>query len=62
MKTMEMSLEDIFLKITMGEGVDLKDDNNTEASAETPAETTEEIVSETTENTETQDNEKEGEK
>ena len=54
MKTMEMSLEDIFLKITMGEGVAIKEDDKAEASD----------TAENTENTttDTQDNEKEGEK
>ena len=58
MKTMEMSLEDIFLKITMGEGINVSDDGKAEASAETAEETAENI----TESTDTQDNEKEGEK
>ena len=62
MKTMEMSLEDIFLKITMGEGIGAADNESRSDTADL-AEPSGNTDTNTDKDTETQqDNEKEGEK
>ncbi len=52
LKSTEMSLEDIFLKITMGDNIEIKTTNKSEILEETPIETETEEIEETSAETE----------